>query len=385
MKVFVKNDQSSKLEEKKKRIQVQNTRPTITKTEEASDMDKESLNFSKRQISDIEETPTGVLDDEITSPNEEETPTGFLDDAPVKKPSQERKKLVVNKINSEEYIKQQNQRPNDNVGTSEVKMRHPARKRQSIENNRESSEGNNIVVPESDKDTPPIRKEDKEIPKVPSPKKSGLSKILIVILVIMVLAVIGVAVVNVMIGYNTESSVAEEQSEIRAYLDGMYTDENHTDIKEDVTVDDISNVLNMLDNVRNTETYDTELFSELVNEVSTISFFIQDRSIYNDLVNGVYEVGSESYMGSIETLKSDIACYTVSGLASTMSSRVSILEASGGVGIGSVSQDESMVDTNSVIPETVLPQPETQTPSSQNSISESETAESPAVLETSVQ
>ena len=196
----------------------------------------------------------------------------------------------------------------------------------------------------SSEDVPPIRKED-EMP-IEEPKRGGSKAVVVIgiVVAILVVAVVGFSLLSGtgILNVSTEPGVSESgEPEIRVFLDSLYTDETKTDILEDVTTEDVSTALDLIQSYSESSLYNSEEYDLLSGEISTISFFLQDRLLYQDLLNGVYESGSNDYMATLNTIKSDIELYTVQGLADTMNSRVNILEVSGGVGLGSEPASES--------------------------------------------
>ncbi len=134
------------------------------------------------------------------------------------------------------------------------------------------------------------------------------------------------------------------------YIESLYTDGTKTDIREEVGMSDISQCINMLSSYKNSSVYESDAYDIISKEVSTISFFVQDRVIYNDLKSGVYAVGSEEYTSAISNIRNDIALYTVSGLSQTMSSRLNILEVEGSI-LGTNTQNTDLGITQGEVPQ----------------------------------
>lgn len=370
-------DKPSKLDEKRQKLQSQKSNVQVKSLDNVSDMESEKIKYSKRNISDEEEVPTGILDED----DDEETPTGFLDE-PVERTtargsSQRQKRIKVVEVPPTGYIppKAQVERPSSTVErpSSTVGRRQPsgAGRRQEPQGDSEWHDSKATVPPKarpalaskgftSSEDVPPIRKED-EMP-IEEPKRGGSKAVVVIgiVVAVLVVAVVGFSLLSGtgILNVSTEPGVSESgEPEIRVFLDSLYTDETKTDILEDVTTEDISTALDLIQSYSESSLYNSEEYDSLSGEISTISFFLQDRLLYQDLLNGVYESGSDDYMATLNTIKSDIELYTVQGLADTMNSRVNILEVSGGVGLGSEpaseSESQAMSETQPVLNQNV--------------------------------
>lgn len=353
-------DKPSKLDEKRQKLQSQKSNVQVKSLDNVSDMESEKIKYSKRNISDEEEVPTGALDED----DDEETPTGFLDepvDRTTARSSQRQKRIKVVEVPPTGYIppKAQVERPSSTVErpSSTVGRRPTSRtgRRQEPQGDSEWHDSKATEPPKtrpalaskgftSSEDVPPIRKED-EMP-IEEPKRGGSKAVVVIgiVVAVLVVAVVGFSLLSGtgILNVSTEPGVSESgEPEIRVFLDSLYTDETKTDILEDVTTEDISTALDLIQSYSESSLYNSEEYDSLSGEISTISFFLQDRLLYQDLLNGVYESGSDDYMATLNTIKSDIELYTVQGLADTMNSRVNILEVSGGVGLGSEPASES--------------------------------------------
>lgn len=355
----------SKLEEKKRKIKENSVSPNVTRVEDATHMDAEKVKYSINHVTDDEEVPTGILDDEspiVEEMSEDEAPTGFLDEDISNTGSSSMPKLKVRKVSSIEENGGQrvsSERKNIRVnrsqsGSQDSPVRRSPSGRSITNSPKESHVTSNERRPRlavsdasvvAEDDVPPIRKEDRD-DKAPANRKSKSGKngipnvrnvILFVMLVILIVYIGYMLVSNV---FETSQSGGDQgisvvsKSKIEEYLDSLYTDSTKSDIKEEVSIDNISEALNLVEEFKNSSSYTSEKYDAISGELSTISFFIQDRKIYIDLAKGVYEYGSDDYNDNLNTIKGDIEFYTVTGLAETMESRINILEASGGVGIG---------------------------------------------------
>lgn len=353
--------QTTKLEEKKKRVNESYKNPEIKRVNDFNQADLRKLNETRTQLKDEDEIPTGFLDedeeDEMYSDpirvsqgvsvsrkiDEEDVPTGFFDEDEEDFPSEIKvtrvdsevaprvKESSQKRVNTQSSQRQSSgQRQMDSSRQFRPRQNHP---NQVSSDSNYSRSGGDFVATE-----PPIRKEDreqlKEKEKTVKPKKeepqgrkkgAGLIIGLIVLMSVVVIAFVFV-LVSRMNGTSSKVDTGMSLETITGMVDSLYTDQTKVDILDTVVDADIQDCMDGLELYKSDKTYNEEDYDKLSKEIGTISFFLQDKSMYNDLSNGTYEVGSEAYLNTINTIKSDIYLYTVAGLADTMTTKVQILE-----------------------------------------------------------
>lgn len=354
--------QTTKLEEKKKRVNESYKSPEVKRVNDFNQADLRKLNETRTQLKDEDEIPTGFLDedeeDELYSEpvkvsqgvavsrkiDEEDVPTGFFDEDEDDSPSEIKvtrvdsesapriKESPQKRVNAQSSQRQASgQRQMDSSRQFRPRQNHPNQERlESIH----SRSGGDFVATE-----PPIRKEDleqlKEKEKAMKPKKkeepqgrkkgAGLIIGLVVLMVLVVTAFVAV-LVSRLNGTSSKVDTGMSLETITGMVDSLYTDQTKVDILDTVVDADIQDCIDGLELYKSDKIYNEEDYDKLSKEIGTISFFLQDKSMYNDLSNGTYEVGSEAYLNTINTIKSDIYLYTVAGLADTMTTKVQILE-----------------------------------------------------------
>lgn len=243
-------------------------------------------------------------------------------------------------------------------GSTEGGMRNPVRRRSHGDNDRRQQQGyqqrgqsqGRVYSAEEEESykgfvasEPPVRKGD--LDEIPQERKSkgekvkskgtdkkqkglGIILALMVTIAVIVVSVVGLVVFRYMNNDNSGSSgsSAVTLDVLTGLVDSLYTDATKVDIQDWVGDSDIQDCINALEGYKSDKNFSDEEYGRLSQEIGTISFFLQDKSLYNSLQDGTYAPGTDEYTKAISTIKNDIYLYTVVGLADTMTTKLQILE-----------------------------------------------------------
>lgn len=361
------NNRESKLEAKKRRVQESSIRPEVRRVDDLAKSERERLRGSSLP-NDEDEKPTGYLDDEDVA-SQEETPTGYLEDEEKELPKLKVTKVTGRGENTQrrtDYREEPKEVEDDKVAqfdqSRQVRKATPQRRqntqqrpRRRVENYPEGKDArlgftddtpemirNPERVPKVERENyennPPVPRTEKQ---VEEPRKKGSGgRVVLLLLVFFVVMIIAVGVLFFLkIAGRSESGTGSTVStfstdiytELVSEVDNLYVDSNKCDIRESVSDADIQRVVSLLGQYKDSSSYVESVYDLVSQEIGTISFYLQDRKIYNDLVNGVYTVGSEEYEENFKTVENDIYLYTVSGLEGTMRTKLEILKTTNGV------------------------------------------------------
>ena len=373
--VSVGGRQSSKLEEKKKRVLEGEKSPVVRKVGEFDSADKRKIEDTRKMLKDEDEVPTGFLDEEDVSVDQEEVPTGFLDEDEVGVPEIKVRKVdpsevenykvrnVKSDVSSMKFTSE-NEGTRLHSGKSEVRngkgrnqksegaMRNPARVHGSdigsstggkdINQKKERSKVEKGNYESFVADDPPVRKEDLESeikdrdkksydPKKKKGRGGVIAGVLIGIILIGVVIVGAAYLRSRLEGDNSVGGSGMSLEKLTSYVDSLYTDATKVNIRDGVGYDDVQDCIGYLSKYKESSDFNEDDYDRVSQEIGTISFFLQDLELYDELVTGTYEKGSKGYTESVNTIKSDIYMYTVVGLADTMTTKLQILDTTSSV------------------------------------------------------
>lgn len=137
-----------------------------------------------------------------------------------------------------------------------------------------------------------------------------------IILVLLILAVVGGLLYYFLVV--KERQKEEKFNSIQEEVESLYTDSNKTDIKEDITIEYVTDLYNSIDS-------QDESYSDVLLELTTIEMYLRDKEkllVYEDVS---YDLTTDGLTNNLSFLKEGTLSYTVEGLSTSLNIRVDAL------------------------------------------------------------
>lgn len=176
-------------------------------------------------------------------------------------------------------------------------------------------------------DTENPRVEPKQVkPRVQEPRRPSVSEPpkknnKIPIIVASVLALLTVVVVCVGYYMVTNKNLASSVEDLEASVSRLYTSADKTDVLDDLSQSDLEDYFKNATDLKNKG----KDVSSLIDELTTISYFIQDKKKLNDFNDANFDLTTVGLTGEIESIVENTKNYTVSSLVVTISDKASII------------------------------------------------------------
>ena len=145
------------------------------------------------------------------------------------------------------------------------------------------------------------------------------------------------------------SNVTDES--VRMTIDRLYEDPNtKAELKSNVNQNTLDQISKLLLTYHGSPNYKQDVYTDLSNEMLTISYYLGDNKMYDDMRNGLVELNSEQWEQNMSDFDRDLRLYTVDGLAANMMAKVQILKsrAASGLPFGSESENVNSNENNTL-------------------------------------
>lgn len=169
-------------------------------------------------------------------------------------------------------------------------------------------------------------------------KSGGVGKVIVFILLFCIIAG-GATVAYIKLAGNKLQEYQEK-------MNGVYTDVNKTDIKAEINTDYLQNLYAELALFAQKGEDITEVGSEL----DTISMYVQDRAVLNNISDIMYDFKTEGTEDELTRIQSGLDLYVVPGLKSSMSDYLNKVKAEYNEYISLVSEMQNIADYSTYDP-----------------------------------